>query len=314
MLNDPPPERRPHPLEHKPTPPAAPPTEDLPPSTEPEATPQRRTHPLEQRPVLRRPTAQQASGQQAQLHIPSVKPYVTYVLVAINVGLFVIGFILPRLGDDLFLWGALFPQQTILDKEYYRLFTAMFLHGSPAHILFNGYVLYSFGSQLERLVGHTRFGLIYLLGGLGGSVLRVLLGGADAVPSLGASGAIFAILGAYYIFLHQHNKLLGPGGKAIRQNLLFLGLLNLALGFFTNMSGAAVQIDNLAHVGGLLGGLVLAWFINPIYVLKRHPDYADDRHFQAVDINPLNRRYWIVSLYVAGLMAGLIAANFIFSG
>lgn len=267
-----------------------------------------------QRPMPRPASAPRPASQQAQLLIPSAQPYATYALVAVNVGLFVLGFALPQLGEDLFRWGALFPRDVVIGKEFYRLVTAMFLHGSAAHILFNAYVLYSFGSQLERLIGHTRFALIYLLGGLGGSVLRVLLGGADAVPSLGASGAVFAILGGYYVFLHQHSKLLGPGGQALRRNLLFIGLLNLALGFATNLASGPVRIDNLGHLGGLIGGVALAWFINPIYVLKRHPDYSDDRHFQAVDINPLNRRYWIISLYVAALMALLIAATFLYSG
>jgi rhomboid protease GluP len=299
MLNEPPHDsNRPvHPLERK--------LESEAPGATPEPVRQRRPHPLELKPT---PPEAKPAGTQAQLHIPSVRPDVTYALVAINVGIFALMLIDQNFALKLLDWGANDPEAVLRNGEYYRLFTAMFLHGSLLHILFNATVLYSFGTSLERIMGHVRFAAIYFLGGLGGSVASIVLGAAHDVRSVGASGAIFAIIGAEYIFLHQHRKLLGETGAARRRSLLILGLMNLVFGVATTLGNGAMRIDNWGHIGGLIGGLVLAWFINPFYLLKRHPDYTDNTHFMAVDVNPLNKKYWVLSLYSAGLIAILIVA------
>lgn len=294
MLNDPPPENRPvHPLERKP------PSE--------EEAPPRRLHPLEQQPPapVRPAGAPQQSG---TLHIPSVTPYLTYALAIVNVAIFAAGYLFQPASRDLVLWGANHPARVLLDGEFYRLVTAMFLHGSIAHVMLNVLVLYSFGSSLERIGGHVRFALIYFLGGLGGSVLSAALGNGYSV---GASGAIFALIGAEYVFLYQHRKLMGATGAARRRSLILLGLMNLAVGLLTTLGDTTVKIDNWGHLGGLVGGLALAQLINPLYIVRRHPDYPDSNHLLAVDINPLNRKYWVVSVYLAALIAVLIVASLI---
>lgn len=281
MSNDQQPERRPHPLERRPEPPPPPPSEQQPPR------------------------------QRVTLHIPSVRPTATYLLILINVAIFVIRATSPELDEQLFLWGANHPRDVLLGGEYYRLLTSMFLHASiynpfggfaPAnslHLIFNMYILYAVGTSLERLFGHTRFVIVYLLGGLAGSVLSMLLGGLD-IYSVGASGAVFSILGAEFIYLFHHRRLMGEAGRARRQSLITFGIINLLFGLASAIPGSAMRVDNWAHLGGLVGGLVLAWFISPILTLKEHPDHPGE--LLGVDTNPLNRRYWIVSLYATALV------------
>jgi len=288
MLNDPPPERRkPHPLERQP----------VPPSPSPQGQPPR---------------------QQVTLRIPSVRPLVTYALIVINTLIFLIRATSFNLDQQILEWGASNSTAVLVNGEIYRLLTAMFLHASifnpyggyalenSLHLIFNMYVLYIIGIQVERLFGHMRFGIIYMLGGLAGSVLSVVLSGPD-VYSVGASGAVFAILAAQFVYLVQHRKLLGTRGRAQMQSLVILAVIDLALGVIGNVAGAAVQIDNWAHLGGIIGGLILTWAIGPIYIVRRHPDNPNE--LLGEDINPLKNRYWAVSLFAVALMLILIAAR-----
>jgi len=289
MLNDPPPERR-------------------------------KTHPLEREPV-RPPAAPdgQPPRQQVILHIPSVRPLVTYTLIFINVVIFLIRATSPRLDEQILVWGANNSTAVLVNGEIYRLLSSMFLHASifanqfgayalenSAHLIFNMYALYIIGRQVERLFGHVRFGLIYLLGGLGGSVLSVALSGPNSY-SVGASGAVFAIFAAEFIYLYQHRKLLGPRGRAQMQNLIFLAVVEFLIGGLTGFGGAAVQIDNWAHLGGMIGGLALTWMIGPIYIVRRHPEHPNE--LLGEDINPLKNRYWVLSVYVVILMIILFVAR-----
>lgn len=289
MLNDPPPERR-------------------------------KQHPLERDPAAPQgtPPGGQPPRQQVILHIPSVRPTVTYTIIAINVAIFLIRAISPDLNDQIFLWGANHGSDVIVNGEVYRLLTSMFLHASiydfrgvfvPAnslHLIFNMYILYAIGTQVERLFGHVRFTAIYLLGGLAGSVLSAALGGGDSY-SVGASGAVFAVIGAQFVYLYQHRKLLGTRGRAQMRSLAYLAAINLLFGAFTGLGGAAIVVDNWAHLGGLIGGLVLTWAIGPIYILSQHPEHPGE--LLGEDINPLKNRYWVLSIYTIALMAILIVAR-----
>lgn len=283
----------------------------------------RRPHPLEQRPTPPAPQPEsQPPRQQVTLHIPTVKPYVTYTFLAINIAVFVLRALSPAVDLDVFLWGANHQPDVLVNGQFYRLLSSMFLHAgiydgvgdfnlsNSLHLIFNAYALFAFGASVERFFGHVRFALIYLLGGLGGSVLSVVLGGPDTY-SVGASGAVFAIFGAEFIFLYQHRKLLGVGGRARMQNLLIIGLMNLAIGALTGLQGSRVRVDNWAHLGGLLGGVALTWFIGPFFLVRKHPDYTDHVELIGEDTNPLNKRRWAVSLYITVLLALLIIGTFL---
>lgn len=274
--------RRPHPLESKPTPPPTP---------------------------ERHPTV---------LHIPSVQPTLTQVLIVINVAIFVLRALSPALNQQFFEWGANNPVRVLVDGEYHRLFTAMFLHASiylpdgtlmlqsSMHLIFNMYALYLIGSDLERIFGHRRFITIYLLGGLGGSVLSAILNPAN-VYSVGASGAVFALFGTEFVYLYKHRKLLGAMGRARLRSVIMLGIINFGIGILSTFDSGGVNIDNWGHLGGLLGGVGLAWFIAPYFIPRRHAERPNE--LQAYDINPIEKRWWVVSVYSAVLLAILIIAT-----
>lgn len=268
---------------------------------------ERKRHPLEQSPEERNPAAGQPR-QMVTLHIPVVKPTLTYLLIAVNTIIFFVAFyfISPLDLDRLYDWGANNGRFVLEYGEFYRLTTAMFLHGNIAHLFFNMLSLYYVGMSVERMFGHLRFGLIYFLGGLSGSILSVLLGGRD-VMSVGASGAVFAIFGAEMIYLYQHRKLLGVQGQMQLRNFVVIALMNLFIGFATTLNTGGVRIDNWGHIGGLLGGLVLAWYIGPIFIPKRHPERPNALIVE--DINPLERRYQPVIAFISALLLVLILAT-----
>lgn len=275
---------------------------------EPPDKPTRKRHPLERAP---QPSPGPAGGdgerrQQVMLHIPVVRPIVTYVLMAINIVIFVAGFVSPTLQQSLIVSGANNRMAVLMDGEHLRLVTAMFLHGGPAHIIFNMYALYAIGGTVEGLFGHARFLLVYALGGLTGSLASILLNDPFTL-SVGASGAVFAIFGAEMIYLYQHRKLLGENGRRQLQSLAIVALLNLAIGFLGAVTPDGARIDNWGHVGGFIGGVVLTWYIGPLFLLRRHPER--EGAYIAEDVNPLSGRYQVVSLYGAALLAVLIVAT-----
>lgn len=128
--------------------------------------------------------------------------------------------------------------------ELWRLFTYMFLHGSLMHILLNMYSLYVIGSQMETFIGKTKFLLVYVLSGLTGGLLSSALGGN---VSVGASGAIFGLLGAMLYFGYHYRTYLGG---VIKSQIIPIIVLNLLIGFSQS------TIDNFCHIGGLIGGLL----------------------------------------------------------
>jgi rhomboid protease GluP len=142
--------------------------------------------------------------------------------------------------------------------QYWRLVTAMFLHIGIAHLAFNAYALYSLGLDLERYYGPLRFALIYFLSGLAGGVLYFIVGPLQTV-SAGASGAIFGIIGAELAFILSNRRLFGSFGRQRLANVGVLLLINLFLGF------SIPGINNVAHIGGFLGGFALGFALTPRY-------------------------------------------------
>ena len=168
-------------------------------------------------------------------------PTVTYAILAINI----IVFIIPLLYGQSEAMVAQFCVHgpSIRYGHYYRLFTGMFLHGSIFHLIFNSYALYVIGSQIESFLGKFKFLIIYLAGGLMGSLFSITFNGNAA--SIGASGAIFGLMGALVYFGYHYRVYLG---NVIKSQIIPLIVFNLVLGFV--MSG----VDNSAHIGGLIGG------------------------------------------------------------
>jgi membrane associated rhomboid family serine protease len=133
----------------------------------------------------------------------------------------------------------------VAEGQWYRLLTAMFLHGSYVHIAFNMLSLWWIGGPLEAALGRARYIALYLVSGLAGSALTYLLA-AQNQPSLGASGAIFGLFGATAILMRRLNYDLRP--------VIALLVINLIFTF-----NPAFNIAWQAHIGGLVGGLIVGY-------------------------------------------------------
>ena len=208
------------------------------------------------------PTAPPQQKQMVSVEMPNRAPYVTYTLIAITVIFYLLQIASEYLlGTDVLInYGARY-NEAIQAGQLWRFLTPALLHASIPHILFNMYALFSFGTGLERHFGHGRFILLYVLAAYTGNVVSFLLSGGYSV---GASTAIFGLLGAEAVFLFQNRQLFaGQFGKAI-QNVVFIAIVNLIIGLQPG-------IDNWGHVGGLLGGLMFTWFAGPIWKIEGVP-------------------------------------------
>jgi membrane associated rhomboid family serine protease len=184
----------------------------------------------------------------------AVEPYVTYAIIAICVLAFVgemaggagLGF--GRAGGTLVEKGALFGPSIEINHEYWRLITNGFLHAGFLHIAFNMYILWILGRMLEPALGHVRFGAIYFTALLAGSFGALIV--SPNSLTLGASGAVFGLMGAAVIEYRRRGIGIMESGIGI------LILLNLGLSFI--VPGIAIG----GHIGGLIGGTLAALAIN----------------------------------------------------
>ncbi len=165
------------------------------------------------------------------------------------------GQVVPQSGP-VFYYGieqGLFMQHDPL--QWYRVFTAMFLHASIAHIGLNMLSLYCVGVVVEQLFGHWRFTAIYLASGVVAGIAQYFLS-SPSEPALGASGAIFGIFGAFGAFIFLRRNLLGRAANAVISQWLFFLVINIAFSF---TPGIALW----DHVGGLVSGLVIGALLLP---------------------------------------------------
>jgi membrane associated rhomboid family serine protease len=179
--------------------------------------------------------------------------YVTPVLVGLNMLVFIIMAASgvspfdPKVLDVL-RWGADFGPQTT-SGQWWRLLTCIFIHFGIIHILFNMWVLAVAGPLVERMVGHIGFLVLYLVGGLCGSIASLLWN--PLVVSAGASGAIFGIYGALLgLLLRQHHSIPPKGFAQLRSSGLGFLFYNLIYGMMQ------AHVDSAAHIGGLAGGFL----------------------------------------------------------
>ncbi len=169
-------------------------------------------------------------------------PYFTYALIAINIIMYVVPFLLGK--GNLFIEMFCTHGPSVRAGQYYRLFTGILLHGSLIHLGCNCYSLYVIGTQVEIFLGKFKFLVIYLFSGLMGSLFSISFNGN--VASIGASGAIFGLMGALAYFGYYYRVYFG---NILKSQIIPLIILNLGLGFMVT------GIDNFAHIGGLLGGI-----------------------------------------------------------
>ena len=172
------------------------------------------------------------------------KPVVTYALILINVFMFLFPLINGTTEEFYNLFASYGP--FVKMGDYYRLISAAFMHANIAHLIFNMYALWIIGMQLESFIGKWRYLVVYLFSAISGSLLSVIVT-PDAV-SVGASGAIFGLLGALLYFGYHYRVYLGT---VIKSQIIPLIVINLLLGFMVP------GIDNAAHIGGLIGGTLI---------------------------------------------------------
>ena len=183
---------------------------------------------------------------------------VTTTLLAINIAVFVIEMVYGRLSPtngDLFNLGALYPPAIAQGHQYWRLFTAMFLHAGFLHLALNMYALYLFGYLVESAFGWRQFLVIYFVSGLLASVTSFAFGPITEL-GVGASGAIVGVFGAWiaYNYRRRSNAL----ALANLQWALVMIVLNALLPVFFH------AVDWRAHVGGLLTGFIVAWLLEGV--------------------------------------------------
>ncbi|MBR1413593.1 MAG: rhomboid family intramembrane serine protease [Bacilli bacterium] len=175
------------------------------------------------------------------------KPKFVYVTLAI-IGLCLLMFLITTFTGgsssayNLFRWGANLREAVVSDKQVWRLLTCAFLHAGILHLLVNMYSLFIIGSQIETYMGKIKYAVIYIISAISGSLLSIIF---SENISVGASGAIFGLLGSLLYFGYHYRVYLGT---VIRTQIVPIIILNLAIGFM--FSG----IDNFAHIGGLIGG------------------------------------------------------------
>ncbi|HKA59243.1 MAG TPA: rhomboid family intramembrane serine protease [Gemmatimonadales bacterium] len=149
--------------------------------------------------------------------------------------------------------GAL-VRANVLAGEWWRMFTAMFLHAGPEHLIGNLIAFYIVGMACEHAFGTVRTAIVYLWSGVTGAALSLAAGPG---PSVGASGAIFGVLGAVIVTLYRHQRQFYVRDKRIGVVLAAWAAWQLVTGFMTPF------IDNFAHLGGLFGGALAALVLSP---------------------------------------------------
>jgi rhomboid protease GluP len=193
--------------------------------------------------------------QEYTIEVKVNKPTLTYALIGINIAVFVFFNIYSmmyghgKLYESMLVDFGAKDNGLILAGQYWRLISPVFLHANPLHLLVNCYSLFVVGNIVERIFGHLKYGMIYFMAGLYGSIASFVF---SANPAVGASGAIFGLLGALVYYGVERPKIFK---KYFGYNVWVTILINVAIGF--SMAG----IDNFAHLGGLSGGFLTAYAI-----------------------------------------------------
>jgi len=229
-------------------------------------------------------------GPRARLRIGR-RAGVTRVLLVANIAVFLVEILTgavdafgARSGRSIVDLGALLGV-LVAEGQYWRLFTAMFLHANVLHLAFNMYALYLFGNLIEEALGTLRFLGIYLLCGLLASVTSFVFS-HPLIPAVGASGAIFGLLGAWVAYNYRRRG--SALAAANLQSALLIVGINVVLGF------SIPGIDNFAHLGGLASGAVAGWLAEGFGPRNVRP-YVQTAGFAALILIGVAATAWRVS-------------------
>jgi rhomboid protease GluP len=234
-----------------------------------------------------------------RLSLPYAQPRAVWVLLVLNITIFAVPWLLALLGVRAFgapidvvvrVLGAKSNEGIAQYGEYYRLLTAMFLHAGVIHIGFNAYALYTLGPEAERIYGTVRFLALYFIAGLAGSVTSYAFNPANGV---GASGAIFGLIGGLAAFYYVARGVLGEVSRQQLGSLITVIMINLFIGF------SSPVIDNTAHIGGLIGGALVGWLLAPRFAI-------DTRLYPPVVVKQHSPLAWPGALAVLLGLIGLV--------
>jgi membrane associated rhomboid family serine protease len=213
---------------------------------------------------------------------------VTKILIAINVGIYLLelaaGGQVNGTGNEIYLQGVLFGPW-VADGDWWRLFTSMFLHYGPIHLGLNMLALWWFGSAVEQVLGRGRYLLLYIVSGLAGSAGALIFSPESA--SVGASGALFGILGAAVVLERQRTYVFGGGA---------LGIIAINLVFTFAIPGISIG----GHLGGLVGGAAGMFAMSRFgrsHAVYGRPGFAGIAGVLAIGIASIIVAYWRVAPY-----------------
>ena len=181
------------------------------------------------------------------------KEPVTVLLILINTLIFLVVEFTggSENGQHMLECGAPYAPLILEQGQWYRMFSSMFLHFGAPHLINNMLVLFVLGQRLEPVTGKIKFFLIYIFGGLGGNMLSLFFDmyAGNASLSAGASGAVFAVMGGMIYVIIRHR---GRVADLTVRQMLIMAAFSLYFGF------ASEGVDNVAHIGGLLSGFLIA--------------------------------------------------------
>ena len=199
---------------------------------------------------------------------------VTLGLLVLNI----VGYIFcTQMGEVVYTIGSMNAEKILVAHEYYRFLTSVFLHADIEHLVINMIFLFGLGQMVEQVTGHISFSIVYLLSGFGGSIFSILYAvlTGKIYDAVGASGAIFGLVGALFILVvardlkrRSHSQgtveILDQRGRQIPGSYesVSVGRIIFAVVYMIYSGSRAAGVDNAAHVGGLLCGIMIMAVIN----------------------------------------------------
>ncbi len=193
-----------------------------------------------------------------QLFLNYIKkhPVTAFLLLANLIMFFIVALSGGFTSVNLIKFGGLVPN-LVNQGEYWRILTSMFLHASFWHFFFNSFFLYYIGGSVEKILGSTKYAILYIISGIG-SGIAVWLFSDPNIPTIGASGALYGIMAALFLMTYIRSSWFHP--RTIR-SIRFMVAINLFITFASMISDGSISV--WGHAGGFLVGLVVVYFMMP---------------------------------------------------
>lgn len=211
-----------------------------------------------------------------------VFPYISYGLIALNISIYLFQTSLSQIQLESFVlhYGAI-PDNIMHGKQFYALFSNMFLHGSWMHLIGNMAFLWVFADNIEATIGHARFLTFYIVGGLAASAAHIYFNMGSMIPTIGASGAIAAVMGAYIImFPRSKIKTFVVVFVVNISAFIFLGLWIVQQAYYgtTSLYQGDINVGGVAwwaHIGGFAFGFAFGILFKDLYLGENATVYLE---------------------------------------